>query len=154
MILFPHTELLIGLRTEVGRWFVVDVIGEEETGLGVGWVAGVRVGFVTGVVVRVVSILHKLLDGTAIANDWQDLLDSELLSAIKLNEFGQLTSGNAWTSTYDNGDLLTENCNSWTSASSSVLARYGNSKSMYGSWTSANYYSCNNKLKLYCFEQN
>lgn len=104
---------------------------------------------------------YKLLDGTTIANNWDDLIDGSLFSNIVVNEH-QLYSlyAQAWTNTELNGNITTTTktsvCQDWTSESSSHFGRCGGYRQIPGStitWTNNCAASCDVNETLYCFEQ-
>ncbi|GEM_PF-6704191 len=108
------------------------------------------------------SIPYTLLDGTIIANDWQDLTDGTINSPINITEFGSLISGTPYgprvrTNTLANGEknaFATSFCNNWTSNSWWERENVGFFNTTYpNAWSyGANYY-CGATLPLYCFEQ-
>lgn len=96
---------------------------------------------------------YKLLNGTLIATDYDDLTDSTLLAAIDLTETGVgPTRPVVWTGTLANGDYAGASCADWTD-SSAGLVKAGNPTSVDLKWTSAGRFSCTTKLPIYCFEQ-
>ena len=101
------------------------------------------------------TVPYKLIDGTAIVNNWADLVDNTNLGhALNITELGTVTSGSkAWTNTSSNGELAsaTYTCGDWTQTSNTTVA--GLITSEHSWWT---YYwgpNCSENLLLYCFEQ-
>lgn len=95
-------------------------------------------------------------NGSRMAHNWIDLTDGDVNMVdvyASGNKFG--TSVNEWTgvngdgTAVDTGDPLVDNCNGWTSSSSS------HSGHRYGTWWGTNASSsCNtNNLVIMCFEQ-
>lgn len=103
------------------------------------------------------SVPYALLDGTVIADDWNDLVDGQLYSAIDTTESVQPVDPDTTTvatATASNGTLNVFNghCNNWTSASSMYSTTVGNEENVF-SWSESGAVGCNTPVKLYCFEQ-
>ena len=98
---------------------------------------------------------YALVDGTPVADDWNDLTDAYLINPINKDAAGNPVAGEAWTNTLYNGNLRTTNtyynCSNWTSSSS--YGYFGTAEYITGVWTQGLYKSCQFFLKLYCFEQ-
>ncbi len=99
------------------------------------------------------NIPYKLMDGTTIADNWDDLTDGKLQNAINKNENGaQVPKENVWTNTNPDGTITNLNddktCKDWTS--SLIGSLFGN---LYvdSTWTSNG--PCSSLYHLYCFEQ-
>lgn len=100
---------------------------------------------------------YKLLNGTVIANGWDDLADGTIQNPININEFNQPASGTSWTHTNEYGGIfgtLTP-CNNWTSVGGDytydLIGNYLKTDKEWTAWPSGTY--CNVPQTLYCFEQ-
>ncbi len=100
---------------------------------------------------------YKRVDGATVANNWADLTDGSLISAINKNEFGQTVAAGTrvWTSVTSSGGARGANydCGDWTGSSSSVYAYYGRATNTNSYWTADISAPCTNNYRLYCFEQ-
>lgn len=105
---------------------------------------------------------YKLLNGTTIANNWNDLIDGTLSASITLMESGGTVPANTrvYTNTLANGNINSSspssNCYNWTSTPGwPTLANVGIAQNTTdGYWTSGFGYFCDfPAAKLYCFEQ-
>jgi hypothetical protein len=96
-----------------------------------------------------------LVDGTIVANDWDDLVDGALLAPINLDAMGQARTGDVWTGTLPTGEsYLSDDCTTFTSESSTVgQALCGSSTSITTTWTQSQTPRCSTLLRLYCIEQ-
>lgn len=92
------------------------------------------------------------LDGQAIANNWDDLIDGSLIRPININESGVLLGDgfSVWTGTTAAGISSTD-CSSWSSTSGS--GRRGSYNATNSDWTYLGTTTCSVSLHLYCFEQ-
>lgn len=108
---------------------------------------------------------YKLLDGRVVANDWNSLVSGRLLTAINITEKGTIAHDDTgkdrvWSGTAITGQYYTlgEYCSGWVSdqAPTPSADHYG-STGKYPStghdWTAAGPLPCNNKFRIYCFEQ-
>jgi len=100
---------------------------------------------------------YQLLDGTIIANDWNDLVDGQIAAAIGIDESGQAidpSSTTVATATTESGDAqpFNGNCANWTSTSASQTLGVGNEENMF-TWSSSGAVGCSTLVALYCFEQ-
>lgn len=101
------------------------------------------------------SIPYYRVDGTKIADDWDDLTDTNLQNPINIDEDGNtLPAGSrTWTSTNDlEGVALSPNCSDHTSASSAVQGVIGDVSTTTGAWSAEGNRDCNLEFHLYCFE--
>jgi hypothetical protein len=106
---------------------------------------------------------YRLVDGTVIARDFDDLTDGNLRSQISLDEDGMpppdqmiCEPGQVWTSTTAAGepDPSTGHCNGWTSARFADNGGGGTYLSRDEGWTEGCVnFVCFSRLPLYCFEQ-
>jgi hypothetical protein len=95
------------------------------------------------------------LDGVKVADNRNDLVHSALFTAINVTDTGGYLGGYlVWTGTAADGLKGANNCNNWTSGTSSFKGDGGNASMANGGWTfywSAN--DCNfDSGYLYCFE--
>ena len=112
---------------------------------------------------------YRLVNGTAVANDWSGLTSGTLLHAINLTETGNVVpqGSRVWTNTRPNGlawDILRD-CAlgsgpaTWTCDPNTVCpfesGKYGLAHATDGSWTGqeASNTACSSAYRLYCFEQ-
>ena len=105
-------------------------------------------------------------NGTKVADNWLDLVDSNLDNPITFDENGIQLQGSifdfsVWTGTAVAG-LPDSNgggdfCDDWTSNTGSYertdRARTGDSSAITQGWTYSGDTSCDNARRLYCFEQ-
>jgi len=99
-------------------------------------------------------------DAAVVAEDWPDLTDGTLASAIDLDAEGlpiddQLA---VWTNTDWNGLALAADCQGWTSMAFADAGIFGDfaSAADFGQWTAwgdPTPFPCENTFHLYCFEQ-
>lgn len=116
------------------------------------------------------SNAYKLINGTVLANNWNDLTDGTLQNFINITELGTPFSREVWTGTKPDGNrspvpvgeslLSGDNCSNWTSNSSSgTFASTGLSYTKNAGWTdigggqAGTERPCDIRLALYCFEQ-
>jgi len=124
------------------------------------------------------AVPYRLVGGTQVADDWTDLTDGTLDHAIDRDEHGVAVAGETrvWTNTttdaraWDNGrhcspgpspdipGLSTWSCGapSWTPGDCRFESgKYGLATSTTGSWTGTtnSNIGCDNRFRLYCFEQ-
>lgn len=93
------------------------------------------------------------VDGTVVANDWDDLVDGSIGALINVDASGQTRTGDVWTGTLDDGTSYpTNDCNGFTNGSSGI-ALCGTSSSTTALWTQNITPACSTVLRLYCFEQ-
>lgn len=96
---------------------------------------------------------YVLVDGTVIANDWDDLVDGSIAARFNLDASGQMQTGDVWTGTLTDGTSYpTNDCNGFTNDSSGI-ALCGTSSSTTSLWTQNITPACSTVLRLYCFEQ-
>ena len=105
------------------------------------------------------EVPYVLLDGTIIANNWNDLTDGEIKHTINLNELLKQVSVPVWTNTNNEGSFVaspyTYTCGIWNSSDSLYTGMTGASYSVLD-WTyikGASGALCNGLFPLYCFEQ-
>jgi hypothetical protein len=113
---------------------------------------------------------YRLVDGTLVANDWNDLTDGTIANPINKTELGASYMGFVFSHTLVDGTpglfgSPTKNCygddcscDNWTNANgggtptpgSAVAQSYATGKE----WTDYSFYNgCNSKTPIYCFQQ-
>ncbi|HEY0132826.1 MAG TPA: hypothetical protein VGB85_02065 [Nannocystis sp.] len=125
------------------------------------YIAWLSDGF-TSAVERLVdsSVAYRRVDGTTVANGTADLLDSDLLQPINVDENGVVTSEDravcgdayAWTGTHAWGMTTADQCDQWVTETDESFATAGNMLSTTQTWSEAMYCTCDKKLRLYCIE--
>ena len=100
---------------------------------------------------------YVLVDGTVVANDWDDLTDGTLLAPIDLNERGEQASVEVWTNVGTDGTQLeplnADTCDGFRSDSPTLRGRHGISTETGSAWTNAGFDTCDQEKALYCFSQ-
>lgn len=96
---------------------------------------------------------YVLVNGTLIADDWEDLVDGSIAAPIDVDASGQSRTGDVWTGTLPTGgsDTLGD-CEGFTSSVAGI-ALCGTSSSATSLWTANIRPACATVLRLYCFEQ-
>jgi hypothetical protein len=96
----------------------------------------------------------RRLDGTLLANNWNDLVDGSLFAPINVTEFNQVASGQmAWTGSTANGSSWGSSGTDWTSSLTGLLGTYGANINSNSTWTELGTDLCLNAKSLYCIEQ-
>jgi hypothetical protein len=96
---------------------------------------------------------YVLVDGTPVANDWDDLVDGSILVPINLDASGQIRGGDVWTGTLPNGLPYTQgDCAGFTNGTDGI-GLCGSTASAAASWTASSTPECSLELRLYCIEQ-
>ena len=103
---------------------------------------------------------YLLVDGTLIANDWDDLTDGTLAAPIDLNEKGESTSVEVWTNVSVDGTRLNvtieTTCNNFNppiGESELFTGIFGVSTETGPAWTNSGVDTCDQMKALYCFGQ-
>lgn len=97
---------------------------------------------------------YVLVDGTLVANNWDDLVDDSILAPINLDADGIARGGDVWTGTLPNGLAYDEvDCEGFTSSSVLSSGLCGSSASIGTQWTASAVPDCSTALLLYCIEQ-
>ncbi|MEM8962282.1 MAG: hypothetical protein AAGD38_12435 [Acidobacteriota bacterium] len=109
------------------------------------------------------EFIYVLVDGTKIADDWDDLTDGTIDATISLDENGDTTdSTDVYTNTTSAGEVRATNstllCDNWTSDVSTDFGIVGLTNATDETWSTdsagALLTSCaNTNAVLYCFEQ-
>ncbi len=102
-------------------------------------------------------------DGAPLADNWADLTDGVLDNPINRNEVGNLQVGEdkVFTCTFPDGTnsfisfptLPDACCDDWTSDSSIGAGSVGDMTTTVANWTSHSGTGCDDKRRLYCFQQ-
>lgn len=96
---------------------------------------------------------YVLVDGTRVADDWQDLTDGSNQAAINLDAGGAVLGGDTWTGTLPNGEPYAGgDCDGFTSAAVGI-SQCGSTQFTDNRWTAAQTPSCAAVLRLFCIEQ-
>jgi hypothetical protein len=99
---------------------------------------------------------YVLLDGTVIANSWNQLTSGPLRHAINLTEAKQPSDPFVWTNTDSTGSLSqpSMDCNNWTTDATEASGARGFTTTVSGAWSQGNIpASCDATSPIYCFEQ-
>jgi hypothetical protein len=99
------------------------------------------------------TMSYGLVNGTIVANDWNDLIDGTLAHAINLDENSQTVAADVWTATATAGTPTTPTCSSFADGTSQQSGLCGRSTQVGAGWTVFSTPTCNTPLHLYCFEQ-
>jgi hypothetical protein len=103
------------------------------------------------------TVPYRLVDGTLVANDWNDLIDGTLAHAIDLHETGARATPatpDVWTGTTRTGRTTSSDCSGWGSASAQLAGGVGLLTSTSTTWTAISSDSCDRgDVHLYCLEQ-
>lgn len=109
---------------------------------------------------KATTVYYKLNGTTkvAIANNWTDLTDSSLLSAIDRypNGTSAASAGQVWTNVNPNGTAYSHSCSNWTNSVTSLGGNSSpNTTSTGSSWSSysGGNATCSELKPLWCFEQ-
>ncbi len=101
---------------------------------------------------------YILLNGTVVANSWNDLVDGTVTQPINLSEVGNTVGWNVWTAVDELGqyDATYGSCSGWTSDASGDLGGIGSPGPYWtaiGGWALADGINCQEPAAHYCFEQ-
>ena len=100
------------------------------------------------------STPYVLVDGTVVANDWDDLVDGSIMAPVDLDADGLRQTGDVWTGTLATGDSFQgQDCEGFTTSSFDVIGLCGASASTSSTWTENITPRCLTTLRLYCIEQ-
>ncbi len=112
------------------------------------------------------TVPYLLLDGTKVADNWNDLIDQTLDHQINISEKSthipqnlDPTIWDVWTNTSTGGSIYdtqsTYTCNNFSTNSSSYTAGGGSSTRTDWWWTNVENrrHTCDTLARLYCFEQ-
>ena len=99
------------------------------------------------------SVPYERVDGTRIADDWDDLTDGSLQAIINLDASGLERGGDVWTGTLPDGlPYADSDCDGFTSGTVGV-ALCGTTQSVNANWTANQVPACNTVLRLFCLQQ-
>jgi hypothetical protein len=102
------------------------------------------------------TVPYRLLDGSVIANNWNDLTDGSLAHAIDVLDDGSHAAAElqVWTGTTAAGGVANGTCANWTQASMSLIADFGVTDRTDDGWSDWQLQYCNApSMHVYCFEQ-
>lgn len=102
------------------------------------------------------TVPYRLLNGTLVADDWDDLTDGSLEHAIDRDEKNVLVANTeVWTATNSGGNFTSGGCNAFMSgANGSPTAAQGLSDETDTDWTNTYVQFCDRTTpRIYCFEQ-
>ena len=117
------------------------------------------------------SVPYRLVDGTDVASDWNDLTDGTIMQGIDLDEYGNQTSssfvfsytlengtaGSPFGTTFPNCQADDCHCNNWTDSDpqSSSNSAVGQPSETDDDWTEySSFGGCDSTIvSVYCFEQ-
>lgn len=96
---------------------------------------------------------YVMVDGTVIADNWQDLTDGTLDATLSVDATGTVQPGEVWTGTLANGDASpNDDCAGFTNGTDG-RAQCGSAESTTEAWTQNITPRCPAMLRLYCFQQ-
>lgn len=99
------------------------------------------------------DVPYVLVDGTVVADDWDDLTDGAIQTEIDLDANGVSRGGDVWTGTLPSGLAFAGNdCGGFTTNESGI-GLCGTTTSASSNWTENAQPSCSTQLRLYCIEQ-
>jgi hypothetical protein len=98
---------------------------------------------------------YRLVNGTTIASNWDDLTDGMLLAPINLTESGGAVADpvRVWTGTDANGTGLGMDCADWSNGSSGATGYFGIATATNHTWSRLQEDVCGLPGRLYCFQQ-
>ncbi len=101
------------------------------------------------------SVPYLTPDGTMIALDYDDLTSGVLENAIAVNESGEqvTTDLDVWTGTAIDGSGTGDDCSDWIDGGIDKIGGIGSASSTTSTWTDDGTLTCDQQLRLYCFEQ-
>lgn len=97
---------------------------------------------------------YRRVDGTAIANDWNDLVNGTIAASLSIDETGTALSAGfkAWTGTNPDGTVLASACADWTN-NIEGFGTQGSTVALDANWTNSSAGPCTDTARIYCFEQ-
>lgn len=107
----------------------------------------------TNAISRVTASGPWYLNTGVLAVTRAQLVNAPITRRIDRDEHGNIQSGLVWTGTDSNGTFLDDDCADWTSNAPAEHAATGDSKVTGDSWTAATPGGCDERHRLYCFEQ-
>lgn len=93
---------------------------------------------------------YELLDGTIIADNYEELISGVLQHEININQYGEIINDRVWTGTNEFGEYSKYNCKDWLMYR--VFGTYGSTSDKGLNWTNVGITECYNGLRLYCIE--
>ena len=99
---------------------------------------------------------YVLVDGSLVADDWNDLIDGQLSHPIDRHVDGTPANSVLWTATLPNGDAADNGsfCANWTETELMELVEIGSTQQTGTKWTFFEDFPsyCSDVSRLYCFE--
>jgi hypothetical protein len=101
------------------------------------------------------QVPYRLLDGTLVANNWEDLTDGTLAHVIDRDEKGKtVTAAEVWTGTAVTGQSAGDGCTGFTTNDKDAnAAQQGVTDVAAIKWTNVYLQFCDRNARIYCFEQ-
>jgi hypothetical protein len=100
------------------------------------------------------SVPYVLVDGTPIAENWEDLTDGSLLAPIDIDAAGQSQGGDVWTGTLPSAEPFEDDdCAGYASNDAGMTGLCGTTRSIGPAWSASQTPSCDTPLRLFCFQQ-
>lgn len=98
---------------------------------------------------------YRLLDGTLVATDWDDLIDGTIAAPINLDERrSRVDAVEVWTGTKSDGSGADNRCGNFGRGDDEATGRVGHTDAVTSAWTSVYDQFCDRTdPRLYCFEQ-
>lgn len=103
---------------------------------------------------------YRLVNGSRVSRDWQELVDDDIDAPIAFDEHGDwVDDERVWTGTASDGSSQAYTCGEWERNTSSYKAFAGGTTHTGYLWTGGDsqghtsLLSCDNLAHLYCFEQ-
>lgn len=93
-------------------------------------------------------------DGAVFAKSFADLISSDFVNPVALDEFGDPRATTVWTGTRGTGKADPSHCAGWTSGLAGDIARVGSSNGTGAAWTAGPVLlDCDNAFAIYCFQK-
>lgn len=100
------------------------------------------------------TVPYVLVDGTVIADDWNDLTNGDIQAPIDLDATGQVRGGDVWTGTLPSGESYEDgDCEEFESSANDIRSLCGSTQFSDTRWSAAQTPTCNARLRLFCIEQ-
>lgn len=99
---------------------------------------------------------YVLVDGSVVAEGWEDLTDGALTTRITLDENGTSQSSYVWTGTATDGSQYGSHCSDWSSTDGYAKVGHASQDNSGASpqwWSTRGNTTCSGTARLYCFEQ-
>ena len=100
------------------------------------------------------TVPYVLVDGTLLADTWDDLVMNGLDAPINLTDTLATVADNVWTGTDAAGTANADHCDGWSNGSMMFSGQRGLSSAMDSDWTSESVQMCDESAyRIYCFQQ-